>query len=132
MRAGVSRDTLTNVTHRDELEEQAREQADVLLEYLVQRSEQVEYRQGTYLLAALAAELGSIVQRRCWELAKEGDPGWEMAAGDVETLINAAWRCMASVDALIEQENRRAQEREARLERERQQRGESPGQDAPR
>ena len=80
----------------------------------------------------LAAELGSIVQRRCWELAKEGDPGWEMAAGEVETLINAAWRCMASVDGLIEQESRRAQEREARLERERKQRGDSPGPDASR
>ena len=112
--------------HREELESQAREQADVLLEYLVQRSEQVEYRQGTYLLAALAAELGSIVQRRCWELAKEGDPTWEMAAGEAETLINAAWRCMASVEGVIERDERRTRERDARLERERQQRGEQP------
>ena len=112
------------MTHRDELEAQAREQADVLLEFLVQRSEQVEYRQGTYLLAALAAELGGIVQRRCWELAKEGDPTWEMAAGEAETLINAAWRCMASVDGVIERDERRAREREERLERERKQRGE--------
>ena len=79
--------------------------------------------------AALAAELGAIVQRRCWELAKEGEPTWEMAAGEAETLINAAWRCMASVDGLIEQDSRRVQEREARLERERQRRGESPDQD---
>lgn len=114
------------MTHRDELEEQAREQADVLLEFLVQRSEQLEYRQGTYLLAALAAELGAIVQRRCWELAKEGDPTWEMAAGEAETLINAAWRCMASVDGVIERDERRARERESRSERERQQRGEQP------
>jgi len=129
MHADVRRATLIDVTDRDDLEVQAREQADVLLEYLVQRSEQVEYRQGTYLLAALAAELGGIVQRRCWELAKEGDPAWEMAAGEAETLINAAWRCMASVDGLIGQEDRRAQEREARLERERQRRAESSDED---
>ena len=129
MHTDTFRGTLAVVTQRDELEEQAREQANVLLEYLVQRSEHIDYRQGTYLLAALAAELGSIVQRRCWELAKEGEPTWEMAAGEAETLINAAWRCMASVDGQIEQANRRAQEREARMERQRQQRGESPGQD---
>jgi methionyl-tRNA synthetase len=124
MRPRHPRSTLTGVTHRDELEEQAREQADLLLEHLVQRSEQVEFRQGTYLLAALAAELGGIVQRRCWELAKEGEPTWEMAASEAETLINAAWRCMASIDGVIEQDLRRIREREARLERERQQRGE--------
>lgn len=117
------------MTHRTELEEQAREQASLLLEHLVQRSEQVEYRQGTYLLAALAAELGGIVQQRCWELAKEGDPAWEMAAGEAETLINAAWRCMASVDGLIEQDLRRIRDREARQERERQRRDE--GNDVP-
>jgi len=99
------------VTNRDELEEQARQHADLLLDYLVQRSESVDYRQGTYLLAALAAELGSIVQRRCWDLAKMGDPTWEMAGSEVETLINAAWRCMATIDALSEQEDRRAQDR---------------------
>jgi hypothetical protein len=124
MHCDARRSTLTLVKNREEIEEQAREQADVLLEYLVQRSEQVEYRQGTYLLAALAAELGGIVQRRCWELAKEGDPTWEMAAGEAETLINAAWRCMASVEGVIERDERRAREREERLERERKQRGE--------
>jgi hypothetical protein len=106
------------VTIRDELEEQARQQADVLLDYLVQRSESVDYRGGTYLLAALAAELGGIVQRRCWELGRTGDPAWEMAGGEAETLINAAWRCMASIDGLSEQEERRIRER---LERERRQ-----------
>ncbi|MGE3267329.1 MAG: hypothetical protein AB7P40_01185 [Chloroflexota bacterium] len=113
---------------RDSLEEQARQHADALLDQLVQRSESVDYRQGTYLLAALAAELGGIVQRRCWELAKQGDPAWEMAGSEAETLINAAWRCMASVDGLIGQEDRRAQERSARLERERQRRNpDEPG-----
>jgi hypothetical protein len=104
------------VTYRDELEEQARVHADVLLDYLVQRSESVDYRQGTYLLAALAAELGGIVQRRCWDLAKDGDPTWEMAGGEAETLINAAWRCMATIAGLSEQEERRAQDRRPRDE----------------
>ena len=105
------------MTYRDELEEQARVHADVLLDYLVQRSESVDYRQGTYLLAALAAELGGIVQRRCWDLAREGDPTWEMAGSEAETLINAAWRCMATIAGLSEQEDRRANERRLRDER---------------
>jgi len=102
------------VTYRDELEEQARQHADVLLDYLVQRSESVDFRQGTYLLAALAAELGSIVQRRCWELAKDGDPAWDVAGTETETLINAAWRSMATIAALSEQEDRKARERRLR------------------
>lgn len=104
------------MTYRDELEEQARQHADVLLDYLVQRSESVDYRQGTYLLAALAAELGGIVQRRCWDLAKDGDPSWEVAGSEAETLINAAWRCMATIAGLSEQEDRRAQDRRPRDE----------------
>lgn len=108
------------MSYRDDLETQARQHADYLLDYLVQRSESVDSRQGTYLLAALAAELGSIVQRRCWDLAREGDPGWEVAGSEAETLINAAWRCMASIDSLREQENRRLQQHTERLERERQ------------
>ena len=105
------------MTYRDELEEQARQHADVLLDYLVQRSESVDFRQGTYLLAALAAELGGIVQRRCWDLAKTGDPAWEVACSETETLINAAWRSMATIAGLSEQEDRRAQERRLRDER---------------
>src|SRR4026209_2947797 len=107
---------------RDELEEQARQHADVLLDYLVQRSETVDYRTGTYLLAALAAELGGIVQRRCWDLARTGDPTWEMAGSEAETLINAGWRCMATIAGLSEQEDRRIQER---LDREQRRRPES-------
>ena len=107
------------MTYRDELEEQARQHADVLLDYLVQRSESVDYRAGTYLLAALAAELGGIVQRRCWDLARTGDPTWEMAGSEAETLINAAWRCMATIAGLSEQEDRRLQERREREERQR-------------
>ena len=107
------------MTSRDELEEQARQHADVLLDYLVQRSESVDYRAGTYLLAALAAELGGIVQRRCWDLARTGDPTWEMGGSEAETLINAAWRCMATIAGLSEQEDRRAQERRERDERRR-------------
>jgi len=113
------------VTYRDELEEQARQHADVLLDYLVQRSESVDFRQGTYLLAALAAELGGIVQRRCWDLARTGDPTWEVAGSEAETLINAAWRCMATVAGLSEQEDKRAQERREREERRRHDRGDA-------
>jgi hypothetical protein len=107
------------VTHRDDLEEQARQHADFLLDYLVQRSESVDFRQGTYLLAALAAELGGIVQRRCWDLARTGDPAWEVAGSEAESLINAAWRCMATVAGLSEDEDRRARERREREERHR-------------
>ena len=107
------------MARRDELEEQARQHADVLLDYLVQRSESVDFRAGTYLLAALAAELGGIVQRRCWDLARTGDPAWEMAGSEAETLINAAWRCMASIDGLSEQEDRRAEEHRDREQRHR-------------
>ena len=107
------------MTYRDELEEQARQHADFLLDYLVQRSESVDFRQGTYLLAALAAELGGIVQRRCWDLARTGDPAWEVAGSEAETLINAAWRCMATVAGLSEDEDRRARERREREERQR-------------
>jgi hypothetical protein len=113
------------VATSDELEAQARQHADFLLEYLVQRSESVEFRQGTYLLAALAAELGGIVQRRCWELARSGDPGWELGASEAETLINAAWRSMATIDGLTAQEDRRARERQARLDRQRERDAES-------
>lgn len=107
------------MTNRDDLEEQARQHADFLLDYLVQRSESVDYRAGTYLLAALAAELGGIVQRRCWDLARTGDPAWEMAGSEAETLINAAWRSMATIDGLSEQEDRRIQERRERDGRQR-------------
>ena len=104
--------------HREDLEERARQQAELLVEHLVERSEHVDYRQGTYLLAALAAELGAHVQRRCWELARSGHPTWEVAGSEAETLINAAWRCMATIWSETEQEDRRIRERQERLERE--------------
>jgi len=112
------------VPSREEIEERARQQVELLVEHLVGRSESVDYRQGTYLLAALAAELGSQVQRRCWELARSSDTSWEVAASEVETLINAAWHCMATVWALSEQEDRRISERQERQEREEQRRRE--------
>ena len=105
------------MAQREELEEQARQQAELLLEYLVQRSESIDYRQGTYLLAALAAELGVHVQRRCWELARTGDPAWELGGSDAETLINGAWRVMATIAGLSDQEDRRVQERRERQAR---------------
>ena len=103
---------------REDLEEQARQQADRLVDHLVERSEQIDYRQGTYLLAALAPELGAHVQHRCWELARTNDPSWEVAGSETETLINAAWRCMATVWAESEREDRRSRERQERRERE--------------
>ncbi|MBA2450657.1 MAG: hypothetical protein H0V51_21810 [Chloroflexi bacterium] len=102
---------------REDLEDVARQQAEVLVEHLVGRSESVDYRQGTYLLAALAAELGGQVQRRCWELAKSGQPSWEIAGGEAETLINGAWRCMATIWGESELEDRRIRERQERFER---------------
>jgi hypothetical protein len=105
------------VAQRDDLEERARQQAELLVEHLVQRSERVDFRQGTYLLAALAAELGGHVQRRCWELAREADPIWDVAASEAETLINASWRCMATIWGQSELEDRRVRERQERRER---------------
>jgi hypothetical protein len=96
---------------REDLEEQARQRADQLVDELVSGSESVDYRQGTYLLAALAAEIGARVQHRCWELAKLNDPAWEIAGSEAETVINAAWRCMATVWAQSEQEDRRGRRR---------------------
>src|SRR5918912_606683 len=77
---------------RDDLEKRAGE--------LVESSEQVDFRTGTYLLAALAAELGQRVQRRCWEQARRSTADWAMAAAEAETLITAAWRCMETVSVL--------------------------------
>jgi hypothetical protein len=105
------------VGQRDDLEERARQQAELLVEHLVQRSERVDFRQGTYLLAALAAELGGHVQRRCWELGRANDPVWEVAASEAETLINASWRCMATIWGQSELEDRRIRERQERRER---------------
>jgi hypothetical protein len=106
------------VTRREDLEEQARQEVELLVERLVQRSESVDFRQGTYLLAAVAAELGNQVQRRCWELARDGDPTWEVAGSETETLINAAWRCMATIWSQSELEDRRVRERQERAARE--------------
>ncbi len=117
------------MAQREDLEEQARQQAEVLLEYLVQRSESIDYRQGTYLLAALAAELGVHVQRRCWELARTSDHSWEIGGSEAETLINGAWRVMATIASLSDQEDRRIQERRERQARDEERRR---GRDEPR
>ena len=52
---------------RDELERQALELTNRLVDDLVETSERVDFQAGTYLLAALAAALGERVQSRCWE-----------------------------------------------------------------
>jgi hypothetical protein len=85
---------------RDDLEKRAVELARRLSDELVETSERVDFRMGTFLLAALAAELGQRVQGRCWEQARSSSPNWEMAAAEAETLITAAWRCMETVSAL--------------------------------
>ncbi len=114
---------------REELEERARQQAELLVEHLVQRSESVDFRQGTYLLAALAAELASQVQRRCWELGRANDPTWEIAASEAESSINAAWRCMATIWGQSELEDRRAREQQERRQREERARREKQARD---
>lgn len=85
---------------REQLEERAQRLADRLTDELVQSSEAVDYQMGTYLLAALAAELGQRVQQRCWEQARVASSNWEMAAAEAETLITAAWRCMETISVL--------------------------------
>jgi hypothetical protein len=85
---------------RDDLEQRAGDLAARISDELVESSEQVDFRMGTYLLAALAAELGQRVQRRCWEQKRRSTADWDMAAAEAETLITAAWRCMETVSAL--------------------------------
>lgn len=85
---------------RDDLEAQAREVASRLVDDLVAGSEAVDFRMGTYLLSAVAAELGLQVQQRCWELARAEGGNWELAAAESESWINAAWRCMATIAQL--------------------------------
>jgi hypothetical protein len=85
---------------RDDLERRASDLASRLSDELVESSELVDFRMGTFLLAALAAELGQRVQLRCWEQARRSVSNWEMAAAEAETLITAAWRCMETVSVL--------------------------------
>ncbi len=82
---------------RQELERHAAELASRLTDELVESSEQVDHRQGTFLLVALAAELGQRAQSRCWEEARRSGGSWEMAASEAETLITAAWRCLETI-----------------------------------
>lgn len=85
---------------RDNLERQAGELAARLADELVESSEDVDFRMGTFLLTALTAELGQRVQQRCWEQARRSSANWEMAAAEAESLITAAWRCMETVSVL--------------------------------
>lgn len=88
------------MAQRDELEAHARALASRLADELVGGSEAVDFRMGTYLLSAIAAELGELVQRRCWELARAEGGKWALAAAETETWITAAWRCMATIAQL--------------------------------
>ena len=85
---------------RDDLERRAAERAAQLADELVESSEQVDYRMGTFLLSALVAELGQRVQQRCWEQARRSTASWDMAAAEAETAITAAWRCMETISVL--------------------------------
>jgi hypothetical protein len=85
---------------RDELERRAVELASRLSDELVESSEQVDFQMGTYLLAALAAELGQRVQTRCWEQSRRSTSDWGLASAEAETLITAAWRCMETISVL--------------------------------
>src|SRR5687768_15976801 len=88
------------MAERDDLERRTGELAAQLTDELVESSELVDYRMGTFLLTALTAELGQRVQQRCWEQARRSSANWEMAAAEAETLITAAWRCMETVAVL--------------------------------
>src|SRR5205823_2119716 len=90
----------TRMDRRDDLEAEARALATALLQQHVAASERVDFRAGTYLLAALAAEVGQIVQRRCGELARSGDGRWELAFAESESVINGAWRAMEMIARL--------------------------------
>ncbi len=85
---------------RDILEQRAGELAARLADELVESSEQVDFRMGTFLLTALVAELGQRVQQRGWEQGRRSTANWDMAAAEAETLITAAWRCMETVSVL--------------------------------
>ncbi len=85
---------------REDLEQRASRLAARLSDELVESSELVDFRMGTFLLAALSAELGQRVQERCWEQARRSSANWDMAAAEAETLITAAWRCMETVSVL--------------------------------
>ena len=88
------------MARREDLEAKGREQATQIADRIVESSEDVDFRGGTFLLAALTAELGQIVQRRCVELARGGDGRWELAVAESESLINGAWRTMEIVSRL--------------------------------
>lgn len=88
---------------REDLERRAAELARRLADELVESSEQVDFRMGTFLLAALAAELGQRVQQRCWDLGRRSNPAWDMAGAEAETLVTAAWRCMETIGHLSDQ-----------------------------
>lgn len=85
---------------RDDLEARASEIARDLVDRLVGSAEDVDYRSGTYLLAAIAAELGQHIHRRCVDLARNNNGSWELAAADADSLITGAWRCGETVSQL--------------------------------
>jgi hypothetical protein len=91
------------MTARDRLDQQASALAARLSDELVEGSEQVDYRMGTYLLAALVAELAQRIEARCWEQARRTPGHWERAASEADTLVASAWRCIETVSLLSNQ-----------------------------
>ena len=85
---------------RETLERQASEAARSLVSHQVESSEMIDFRAGTYLLAAVAAEIGERVRARCREQSRRSSSQWDLAAAEAETLITASWRCMETISAL--------------------------------
>ena len=88
------------MTARDELDRQAAALAARLADELVESSERVDYRMGSYLLAALVAELAQRIEARCWEQARRAPGHWERAAAEADTLVASAWRAMETISLL--------------------------------
>ena len=87
---------------RDNLEARAARIVDELVDRLVEGSEDVDFRGGTFLLTSMAAEIGQRVHRRCIDLARAGDGSWELAASDADSLLTGAWRCGETIVQLTE------------------------------
>lgn len=87
---------------RDDLESRAATISAELVDQLVGSAEDVDYRGGTYLLTAIAAELGQHIYRRCIELARERNGSWELAAADADSLVTGAWRCGETISQLTD------------------------------
>ena len=87
---------------RDDLEARASTLAGELVDRLVGSAEDVDFRSGTYLLTAVAAELGQYIYQRCVNLARSEHGSWDLAAADADTLVTGAWRCGETISQLTD------------------------------